>query len=79
MMNAPYPQNDCETVAEYNRKHGHKAWAIMGLTWQGEAFCRSCVADWPTYENDLVESPAPVFMSDDYNTLVCDLCHKHLH
>jgi len=78
MISAPYPQNNCETVAEYNRKHIGKAWTIMGMTWQGSAYCRDCVGDWPTYENDLVESPHPLFMSDDYNSHVCDSCLKHL-
>ena len=78
MVTAPYPQNDCETVGEYNRRHGHKAWAIVGMTWQGEAFCRGCVRDWPTYENDLVDGPRPVFGSDEYDGMVCDGCGVHL-
>jgi len=77
-ISAPYPQNDCETVAEYNRKHVGKAWTIVGMTWQGSAYCRRCVAEWPTYEHDLVEGPTPVFASDEYDELVCDTCHEYL-
>lgn len=78
MITAPFPQNDCESVGEYNRKHLGKAWRIVAMTWQGEAYCADCVADWPTYENDLVDGPTPVFASDDYSGLVCGDCGSFL-
>ena len=75
---APFPQNDCESVREYNSKHIGKAWAIVGMTWQGDVFCSDCVGDWPTYENDLIESPTPVFSSDEHDTFVCGSCYGFL-
>ena len=78
MISAPYPQHDCETIAEYNRKHIGKAWSIVGMTWQGGAYCRDCVSGWPTYENDLIESPNPIFSSDEFEELVCDSCQNFL-
>lgn len=79
MIAAPFPEKDCDTVGEYNRTRGtNKAWTIVGMTWQGEAFCRDCVHDWPTYENDLVDGPKPVFGSDDYEDMVCGECRRHL-
>lgn len=77
-ISAPYPQKDCETVREYNARHIGKAWTIVGMTWQGSAYCRDCVAEWPTYEHDMIESPMPIFSSDDYDGLTCDTCHEYL-
>lgn len=77
MITAPYPQKDCETVGEYNSRHWGKAWRIVGMTWQSEAYCCDCVRDWPTYEHDLIESPVPVFASDEYGDMTCDVCNNH--
>ena len=76
MMIAPYPQTDCESVSEYNNKHHGKAWRIVGMTWQGDVYCTrpSCTGEWPTYENDLVEGPRPVFASDEYEEMTCGEC-----
>lgn len=81
MISAPYPENICESVSEYNRVHGGKAWAIVGMTWQGEAYCvrDSCAREWPTYENDLVESPYPIFGTDEYRELTCGNCGGDLY
>ena len=77
---APFPQKDCESVRGYNRRHYGKAWSIVGMTWQGAAYCvkSTCAGEWPTYENDLIESPAPIFSSDEYDGMVCDHCHEHI-
>ena len=76
---APYPQYECESVREYNRKHYGNAWAIVGMVWQGCTYCLDCVGEWPTYEHDLVDSPSPVFRSDDYERMTCDNCTNYLH
>lgn len=78
MIEAPYPERDCESVGQYNARHGWKAWAIVGMTWQGSAYCADCAREWPTYEHDLVEGPVPVFASDDSDGMACDACHRAL-
>jgi hypothetical protein len=78
MMTAPFPQNECESVTEYNNRHFGKAWAIMGMTWLGSAYCRTCAGHWPTYDEDIIESPVPVFASDKYEDMTCDECGNHL-
>ena len=76
MISAPYPQTDCESVREYNAKHVGKAWRIVAMTWQGDIYCtrETCAGTWPTYEGDLVESPYPVFSSDEYEEMACGNC-----
>lgn len=76
MITAPYPQTDCESVAQYNARHVGKAWAIVGMTWQGDVYCtrETCAGTWPTYEEDVIESPHPVFSSDEYDDMVCGNC-----
>ena len=85
MISAPYPVNcesKSESVADYNRVHGGKAWAIVGMTWQGDVYCvrDSCAGTWPTYENDLpIDSPYPMFGTDDYRELTCGNCGGDLY
>lgn len=76
METAPYPERECESVRAYNGKHWGKAWRIVGMTWQGSAYCDDCAGEWPTYEHDLIEGPEPVFASDDTDGLSCDECHR---
>jgi len=75
---APYPQYPCESVNEYNRKHGGKAWSIVGMAWEGSSYCLACVGEWPTYEHDMVDSPKPFFASDEYEDMTCDNCADYL-
>lgn len=73
---APFPESECESVSEYNSRHIGKAWSIVAMTWNGSVYCTraTCAGDWPTYENDLVESPCPVFSSDERGDWCCDNC-----
>ena len=77
---APFPQKECPSVSEYNRHNYGKAWAIVGMTWQGSAYCvaAECSGDWPTYEDDLIESPMPIFASDEHEGMTCDHCHERI-
>jgi hypothetical protein len=78
MIYAPFPEKESESVREYNSRHIGKAWAIVAMQWQGETYCADCAGDWPTYENDLIESPHPVFSSDEYDEMTCGYCTNHL-
>jgi hypothetical protein len=71
----------CETVAQYNMKHGEKAWGIVGMTWEGKAYCvrASCARNWSTYEHDLTDSPKPIFGTDDYRDMSCDNCNGDMY
>jgi hypothetical protein len=79
MLIPPAAQHTCETVSEYNSYAAGKAWAIVGMTYEGNAYCLDCVKDWPTYENDDIEGPMPVFSSDEYEHMTCDLCHDGIY
>jgi len=65
-----------ETVAEYNSRHVGKAWSIVAMTLQGAAYCAECSAGWPCVGDlpEWLESPAPIFSSDELCGDPCDGC-----
>jgi hypothetical protein len=79
MLKPPEPQYIGQTVDEYNSSAYGKAWAIVAMTWRGAAYCLDCICDWPTYEHDDIESPMPVFSSDEYEDMTCDSCHDGIY
>jgi hypothetical protein len=79
MLTPPKPQHLSPTVSEYNSHAYGKAYAIVAMTYNGNAYCLNCVRDWPTYENDDIESPIPVFSSDEYGDMTCDSCHDAIY
>lgn len=66
--------NGTDTVREYNVAHAGKAWAIMGMTVDGDIYCADCAAGWPLDESPVDDSPMPVFASDDYVGMSCGKC-----
>lgn len=57
------------TVAEYNARHAGKAWAIIALAYPSSRLaCAYCAG----MEDQ--EAGRPVFGSDEYEGLTCDLC-----
>ena len=69
-------ETDSGTVGEYNRTAYGKAWAIVGMTWEGAGYCAACAYFWPTYEDAWgrgEECPMPVFGSDSFGD-PCDSC-----
>jgi hypothetical protein len=79
MIQYPQAQKPSQTVTEYNSISYGKAWAIIGMTWEGKAYCLDCVCNWPTYENDDISGPIPVFSSDDYENMSCDSCRNAIY
>ncbi len=56
-----------ETVGQYNTVHAGKAWAVIGVTYEGAVFCADCVYDEP------LAIWHPIFATDDVQT-TCDQC-----
>jgi len=68
------------------------AWAIIGYTWKGAAYCLECAAR-GLMETDMkheqdTDQPAPIFASDEFSTIdpttgehtphPCDTCHAEI-
>ena len=60
-----------ETVGQYNTTHAGKAWAVVGVTYEGAVFCANCVDDEP------LAIWHPIFATDDVET-TCDQCSEAL-
>ena len=52
-----------------------KAWEVVGVTFNGSAYCPAHAPQFYTYHQD---APAPVFVSDDYAGMTCDECGEAL-
>lgn len=59
-----------------------KAWEVVGYTYEGAVYCPECVAYTdPEVTGDTgtrVDDPAPVFVSDDYAGMTCEVCTNEL-
>jgi hypothetical protein len=69
----------------YNSSVMKKAWHIDGYTFNGEVYCRSCVAETindPSFNDpytlDEHHQFTPIFASDNDDDLVCEYCFSDL-
>ena len=61
---------DSVTVEQYNTVNAGKAWAVIGVSYEGAVFCSECAHDEP------LAVWSPIFASDDYDGTACDHCRK---
>jgi hypothetical protein len=64
--------------------YARKAWQIIAYTWNGAAYCEPC-APHPESVGEYGDTPAPVFVSDEFYMIdpdtgehtphTCDTCH----
>lgn len=54
-----------------------KAWTVLGYTFNGSAYCREHM---PTvrYAQTKRDIPQPIFASDEYYGMTCDICHEEI-
>jgi hypothetical protein len=54
-----------------------KAWTVLGHTFHGSAYCLDHT---PTvrYAQGLRDMPQPIFASDEYYDMTCDICHEEI-
>jgi hypothetical protein len=52
-----------------------KAWTVIGYTYEGSAYCLEHA--W-TEQDEYGLAPHPIFASDEYGDMSCDICHEKI-